>query len=104
MADVGASRDVEAEGGVGGEALGVHSVQDGDSGVDVVVELDVVLALVGPQESSDVLDDSSLDGEWDTRNLCGRTPAVERGVRLDPTRRCTNDVPPIRGHQGPAGT
>ena len=64
MADAGTHRgDVEAEGGVGGEALGVHSVQDGDAGIDVVVDIDVMLALVGAQESSDVLHDPTLEGE-----------------------------------------
>ncbi len=39
--------DVEAEGGVGGQAFGVHAVEDRDAAVDVVVELNAVLALMG---------------------------------------------------------
>jgi len=52
----------------------VHAIEDGDAGVDVVVELDVVLALVGSQESTDVLDDASLEGEGE-----GEIEGVELG-------------------------
>jgi hypothetical protein len=45
-----AQQDVEAEGGVGGEQLGVHASEYRNLAVDVVVELDVVLAAVGAQE------------------------------------------------------
>ena len=53
----------------------MHPVEDGDAGVDVVVELDVVLALVGAEESSDVLDDSSLERQRERE---------EQGVELGP--------------------
>ena len=52
----------------------MHSVQNGDAGADVVVELDVVLALVGAKEAPDVLDDSSLEGQWEREEQ-----GVERG-------------------------
>lgn len=45
----------------------MHAVEDRDADVDVVVELDVVLALVGAQQSSDVLDDASLEREREAR-------------------------------------
>lgn len=60
--------DVEAEACVRGEALGVHAVEDGDASVDVVVELDVMLSLMGGQESSDVLGDSPLNASGKARN------------------------------------
>lgn len=66
--------DVEAEACVRGEALGVHAVEDGDASVDVVVELDVMLSLMGAQESSDVLDDSALE-----RQREGEEQRVELG-------------------------
>ena len=66
--------DVEPEGGVGGEPLGVHSIEDRDAGIDVVVELDVVLAFVGSQEPSDVLDDAAFEREGE-----GEEQRVELG-------------------------
>ena len=53
----------------------MHAVEDGDSDIDVVVELDVVFALVGAEESSDVLDDPSLERERERE---------EQGVELGP--------------------
>jgi hypothetical protein len=63
--------DVEAGGGVGGEALGVHAVEDGDAAVDVVVQLDAVLAFVGAQQPADVLDDASFEREEETTRWGG---------------------------------
>jgi hypothetical protein len=50
-----AGGDVEAERGVGGQTLGVHSLEDRDTAVDVVVKFDVGFAFV--------LDDSTSEGE-----------------------------------------
>ena len=69
------SWDVEAEAGVGGQALGVHPVKDRDPPVDVVVEFDAVLAFVGAEEATDVLDHSSFEGEREGQ---------EQGVELWP--------------------
>jgi hypothetical protein len=53
----------------------VHAVEDGDATVDVVVELDVVLAGMGTQEPADVLDDAAFESEWERE---------EQGVQLGP--------------------
>src|SRR5215475_5602226 len=66
--------DVEAEGLIGGEAFGVHAVEDRNADVDIVVELDVVLAVTLTEEPSDVLHDSPLEGEGE-----GQEQGVERG-------------------------
>ncbi len=51
-----ASGDVEAEGGEGGETFAVHLAEHG-TGVEVVVDFDVGLDVVGAQDPSDVLHD-----------------------------------------------
>jgi hypothetical protein len=64
---------VEAEGGVAGQTLLVHPGEHGDAGVDVVVDLDVVLSVMGPEETTDVLDDPAFPCQWE-----GEEEGVER--------------------------
>ena len=52
--------DIEAERGVGGKSLVVHPVEDRHPGIDVVMQLDVVLVVVDPEETTNVLDDAAL--------------------------------------------
>lgn len=59
---------------LGRESLGVHAFEYGDPAVDVVVELDVELALVGAKEPPDVLDHSALEREGE-----GEEQRVELG-------------------------
>jgi len=67
-------RDIEAESGVGGQALDVHPVEHRDSHVHVVVEFDVMLVLVRPEQSTDVLNHSALE-----RDREGQEKGVELG-------------------------
>jgi hypothetical protein len=41
----------------------VHAGQDGDTSVQVVVDLDRVLAVLGTQDAADVLDQAALEGK-----------------------------------------
>jgi hypothetical protein len=50
---------------MGGQPLGVHPVEDRDPIIDVVVELDVVLAFVGSQEPPDVSNKAAVEREWE---------------------------------------
>jgi len=52
--------DIEAERGVGGKSFGVHPPEDRHPGIDVVMQLDVVLVVVDPEETTNVLDDAAL--------------------------------------------
>ena len=56
----------------------MHAVQNGDSGIDVVVELDVVFAFVGAEEASHALHDPSFERQRERE---------EQGVELGPTKR-----------------
>ena len=53
----------------------MHAVEDRDAAVDVVVELDTVLALVGAEQPADVLHDSTFERERE---------GEEQGVELGP--------------------
>ena len=53
----------------------MHAVEDGDAAVDVVVELDVVLAFMASQQPADVLHDAALERERERE---------EQGVELGP--------------------
>ena len=46
----------------------MHPVEHRYLDIDVVVQVDVVLAFVGAEEPSDVLNDTSLEGQRKTRN------------------------------------
>ena len=69
--------DIEAQQGVRGDAFGVHAVEDWYANVDVVVEFDVVFAFVGAQETPDVLDDASFEGEREREEQCVEFGPVE---------------------------
>lgn len=52
----------------------MHALQHGDPTVDVVVERDVVLAVMGAEETADVLDYPALEREGE-----GKEEGVELG-------------------------
>src|SRR5205814_2150728 len=60
---------------VGGEPLVVHAFEHGDSAVNVTVELDVELGVMGAKEAADVLNDSPLERQRERE---------EQGVELRP--------------------
>ena len=71
-----ASRDVEAERRVGGEAFAVHLAEHG-AGVEVVVDLDVGLGVGGAQDAPDVLHDTAFEREREREEQRVKAGAVE---------------------------
>jgi len=73
----------------------MHPVEDGDARVDIVVELDVVFALVGSQQSADVLDDPTLEGGGRGEVKGVELGPVETLPRYDPV--ATSTIPASAG-------